>query len=385
MSSLKSSRAIRWAVPVGAIAVVGAALGAGPVIAAARGNPSLPPKTAAELLAAVTQMQKAQHPQPLSGTVVENASLGLPALPGGRSGTSPVSLLSGSHTARVWYGDQQHVRLALLDTGSETDFIRNGADTWQWSSAQNTATHRRLTEKQKQQQKQQPEPKPSGTPLTPQQAADKALAAVGKTTTVRVDPTGRVAGRDAYELVLSPKDGRSLVGQVRLALDGKTYVPLRVQVYARGASSPAAQIGFTSVTFTKPAAANFSFKPPSGAKVVQQKSGGETPAQAAQKKHKRAAATPSAGQKTIGSGWTAVEQLSLPQNAQNAQGAQGAKGKDTSGMMAALQRAATPVHGSWGSGRVLRTKLFSALLTDDGRLYVGAVTPDVLTQAAAHR
>jgi outer membrane lipoprotein-sorting protein len=370
MASFKNSRAIRWAAPVGAIAVVGAAVGAGPVIAAARGNPSLPPKTAAQLLAAVTQLQKAQSPPPLSGTVVESASLGLPALPGAGSGTSPVSLLSGSHTARVWFGDPQHVRLALLDTGSETDYIRSGADTWQWDSAKNTATHSRSTEKQK----QKAEPKPSGTPLTPQQAADRALAAVGKTTTVRVDPTARVAGRDAYELVLSPKDNRSLVGQVRLALDGKTYVPLRVQVYARGASSPAAQIGFTSVTFTKPAAANFTFKPPSGAKVVEQKAGsGET---AAPDKTKQAPGKSSAGRQTIGSGWTTVEQLTIPQNAQ---------GKDKSGTTAALQKAATPVSGAWGSGRVLRTKLFSALLTDDGRLFVGAVTPDVLTQAAAHK
>jgi outer membrane lipoprotein-sorting protein len=370
MASFKSSRAIRWAAPVGAIAVVGAAVGAGPVIAAAQGNPSLPPKTAAQLLAAVTQLQKSQNPPSLSGTVVESASLGLPALPGAGSGTSPASLLSGSHTARVWFGDPQHVRLALLDTGSETDYIRNGADTWQWSSAKNTATHGRSTEKQS----QKPEPKPSGTPLTPQQAADRALAAVGKTTTVSVDPTGRVAGRDAYELVLSPKDNRSLIGQVRLALDGKTYVPLRVQVYARGANSPAAQIGFTSVTFTKPAAANFAFKPPSGAKVVEQKAGAAE--KATPDKTKQPAGKASAGQQTIGNGWTAVEQLSVPQSAQ---------GKDTSGTIAALQKAATPVSGSWGSGRVLRTKLFSALLTDDGRVFVGAVTPEVLTQAAAHR
>jgi outer membrane lipoprotein-sorting protein len=371
MASFKSSRAIRWAAPVGAIAVVGAAVGAGPVIAAVRGNPSLPPKTAAQLLASVTQLQKSQNPPPLSGTVVESASLGLPALPGAGSGSSPVSLLSGSHTARVWFGDPEHVRLALLDTGSETDYIRNGADTWQWSSAKNTATHGQSTERHG----KKPEPKPSGTPLTPQQAADRALATVGKTTTVSVDPTGRVAGRDAYELVLSPKDNRSLIGQVRLALDGKTYVPLRVQVFARGANSPAAQIGFTSVTFTKPAAANFAFKPPSGAKVVQQKSGAGEKA-AAGKTKQEAAGKPSASQRTIGSGWTAVEQLTMPQNTQ---------GKDTSGTMAALQKAATPVHGAWGSGRVLRTKLFSALLTDDGRLFVGAVTPDVLTQAAAHK
>lgn len=375
MASLKSSRAIRWAVPVGAVAVVGAAVGAGPVIAAARGNPSLPPKTAAELLAAATRLQRSQNPPSLSGTVVESASLGLPALPGADSGASPAGLLSGSHTARVWFADPQHVRLALLDTGSETDYIRNGADTWQWSSAKNTVTHSRITAKQG----EKPEPKPSGTPMTPQQAADQALAAVNKTTTVRVDPTARVAGRDVYELVLSPKDGRSLIGQVRLALDGKTYVPLRVQVYARGANSPAAQVGFTSVTFSKPAAANFAFKPPSGAKVVEQKPGAEKalPGKAGKVMPGTAAdKAKTAGSQTIGSGWTAVERLSMPQN-------QNAKGQDR--MIAALQKAATPVQGSWGSGRVLRTKLFSALLTDDGRVFVGAVTPDVLTQAAAHR
>jgi hypothetical protein len=42
----------------------------------------------------------------------------------------------------------------------------------------------------------------------------------------------------------------------------------------------------------------------------------------------------------------------------------------------------TPVTGSFGSGQVLRTKLVSVLLLDDGRLLVGAVAPQVLEQAA---
>ncbi|MEV0400779.1 sigma-E factor regulatory protein RseB domain-containing protein [Actinoallomurus sp. NPDC050550] len=374
-STFKSSRAIRWAVPVGVIAVVGAAAGAGPVIAAAQGSPSLPPKTAAQLITAVQQAHKNGKVQPLSGTVVENASLGLPALPGGGSSTSPMSLLSGSNTARVWYGDETHVRLALLGTGSETDFIRNGQDTWEWSSDQNTATYRRVTE----QAKQSEAATPSKTPMTPQQAADQALATVGKTTDVRVDPTAHVAGRDAYELVLAPKDNRSLIGRVRLALDGKTYVPLRVQVFARGANSPAFQVGFTSVTFSRPAAANFAFTPPAGAKVVRKTAstaGSDAKARAKKVEAGRRAADTS----TIGTGWTAVKRLTLPQNAQ-----QNAQQKDKSGMMSALQKAATPVSGSWGSGKLLRTKLVSVLLTDDGRVYVGAVTPDVLEQAAAHK
>ncbi|MBM0236720.1 hypothetical protein JNW88_05375 [Micromonospora sp. ATA32] len=40
------------------------------------------------------------------------------------------------------------------------------------------------------------------------------------------------------------------------------------------------------------------------------------------------------------------------------------------------------VSGDWGSGRLLTGKLFSVLLTDDGRLLAGAVTPERLYQAA---
>jgi hypothetical protein len=39
------------------------------------------------------------------------------------------------------------------------------------------------------------------------------------------------------------------------------------------------------------------------------------------------------------------------------------------------------VSGSWGSGRLLEGTLFSAVITDDGRVAVGAVTPQRLYQA----
>src|SRR5262249_25132203 len=77
-----------------------------------------------------------------------------------------------------------------------------------------------------------------------------------------------VAGQAAYQLVLAPRDSRSLVGKVTIAVDGQHLgVPLRVQVFARGASSPAFQVGYTSISFVRPAPANFAFTPPHGAKV----------------------------------------------------------------------------------------------------------------------
>ena len=102
---------------------------------------------------------------------------------------------------------------------------------------------------------------------TPQQVARQILAAVGPTTTVSVQRNVEVAGQAAYQVSLAPKSASSLVGQVKIAIDAAKSFPLRVQVFARGSASPAFQLGFTSLTFGRPAASNFTFTPPAGAKV----------------------------------------------------------------------------------------------------------------------
>jgi hypothetical protein len=56
---------------------------------------------------------------------------------------------------------------------------------------------------------------------------------------------------------------------------------------------------------------------------------------------------------------------------------QGPAGPDL-GVLRALLLASTPVHGNWGSGRLLKTKLVSVLITSKGQILVGAVTPTVL-------
>jgi hypothetical protein len=94
-------------------------------------------------------------------------------------------------------------------------------------------------------------------------------------------------------------------------------------------------------------------------------------------------ASDNAAPTVVGHGWTAV--LSLPGadlTSAAPKAAQEHHGDATPSLMATLSKAMTPVSGSWGSGQMLRTKLVTVLLTSDGRLLVGAVTPATLEQAA---
>src|ERR1700760_3816248 len=358
----KLSRRARWVIPAGALVVTGGVL-AGSLITAAQAAPGLPARTAAELLAEVAD----STPPPLTGTVVETASFGLPALPATGNPTSLSSLLTGSHTIRVWYASPQHFRLAAPQSLSESDVIRDGRTAWLWQSTLNKVTKFTL-----------PANAPAKAavpqqPLTPQQAAKQVLAAVGPTTTVKVDSNVTVAGQAAYALVLAPKDARSLVGQVQIDVDGSNGVPLRLQVFARGSSSPAFQVGYTDIAFVKPAAADLSFNPPPGATVTQVNLSDHP---AAARAHARPDVT------TTGSGWLTVLQLPSSDLTSGAGPGSGRSPGEDEAVLRTLLAAATPVHGAWGSGRLLRTSLVTVLITDAGPAYVGAVEPSVLYAAA---
>ncbi|WP_308249728.1 LolA family protein [Sphaerisporangium fuscum] len=373
-----------------AIAVVGAAVGTGPVIAAVQGDPSLPDRTAEQLLAEVVKAGREHRPPVMSGTVVETASFGLPSLPipSGAS-SSPLSLLSGSHTMKVWYGGDDKVRLALPGPMSETDFISDGKGAaWLWDSGKNTATRYTLPPDAGKQDGARAARTALPGAATPGEVAAELLKAAGPSTAVTVENGQQIAGRAAYQLVLTPKDSASLVKEVKLALDGENYIPLRVQVFAKGTAEPAFEVGFSQVTFSAPAPENFAFTPPAGAKVEQQtidgrgwgpKGVGHEAMNDGAKKLR-----------TFGSGWATVVEVPFSlSDLSRQQGDERAKwrggGGDPAQVADSLLKSAKQVSGPWGSGRVLESKLVSALLTDDGRLLVGAVTPQALTEAAGHK
>jgi outer membrane lipoprotein-sorting protein len=345
--------ALRWLAPVALVAVVG---GTGVIASTADAEPKLAAKTAEQLL---VDLQGARV-DGFSGTVVQKAVLGLPALPsmGGADSSQLTSLLSGTHTARVWYAGADKARFALLDSPlGETDVILNGSDVWTWASKPNEATHRTLpADAAAGAGHDEQRAAPEGAPKTPQEAAEMALKAIDPTTTVSTASAVEVAGRPAYELVLTPKDQQTLITSVKIAVDGTTSAPLRVQVLGAEAKT-VAEVAFESVDFTAPEARWFTFNPPAGTKVTE-KGTVEAPAAKKPSKADREAA-----------GWSSVVVSEVPESASNAQ---------LTTFLNSLPTA--PGQPGW---RVLAGTAFSAVLTDDGRVAVGAVPPQLLYDALA--
>ena len=204
-----------------------------------------------------------------------------------------------------------------------------------------------------------------------------------------------VAGQAAYQLVLAPRSSRSLIGQVRIAIDSQHRVPLRVQVFARGAATPG-RPGRVHRRVVRPATGR-------RLRVHPARRGQGHPA--AHGRPARAAGAASgltSDVRVIGTGWLAVASLpesSLATLSGSAGGdllpfrhsasaeapgsaAPGGPGAAPGGsLLGELLNSAPRVSGSWGSGRLIRTSLLSVLVTSTGRVLIGAVTPRVLYHA----
>ncbi|MFF6935494.1 outer membrane lipoprotein carrier protein LolA [Streptomyces sp. NPDC008312] len=383
-------KAARYIVPFAVAGVAAATIGLVPALADS-GDPELPDITAQELIEKIAASDQEQ----LSGTVKVTTDLGIPSLGGlagsfapgagsgsGESGASPdaklMELASGTHTLRVAADGPDKQRLSILGDGSEYSLVHNGDDVWGYDSESNEVYHAESDGSGKDGEHKAPK----GVPATPKELAEEALAAAGDTTSVTVDGTAQVAGRDAYKLVIKPKQSGSTIGSVTVAVDASTGVPLKFTLAPSSGGKAAVDAGFTKVDFSKPDASSFSFTPPKGAEVteaddLEAEAGKSGSADKARKD--LGALEDFKGPNVIGEGWNAVARIEVP----------GGAGLPTEGSGDApaqaqqfLDALGDKVTGDFGSGTVFKTRLVNALLTDDGKVYVGAVTEDALVKAA---
>ncbi|RYV50097.1 LolA family protein [Pengzhenrongella frigida] len=358
--------------------VVPTLIGAGALVNASQAGATvdLPDRTAAQVLAMIGESSV----DALSGTLEQTSDLGLPELPteatgaGGGTGTggAALELLTGSHTARVYLDGPSRLRVQVLDTLAERDAIRNEREIWLYSSADNAATHivapadqAPADESADRTTDEQTMPGHVGTPA---EVAEELLAAIDPSTRVTVGTDTVVAGRSAYELVLTPRTTQTLVGSVSIAVDSETGLPLSVAVTARGQDEPAFRIAFTQIDLSTPPAARFEFTPPPGATVTELVP--DLPSAIPESGIPGSTTLLGIGRPTVsGSGWDAVVEMPLG--------------------LAATVLTDSPLleqltHATAG-GRVLESALITVLVTDDGRILVGPVPPERLLAAAGTR
>lgn len=381
----RQRRRLRWLVPATVVAGVAAATAVPRILpAGADPVPVLPPLTAAQLMDKV----RTTNVTTLSGDIEFTARLGLPdlsAFGGGASSSTIFGLLSGTHTAHVWIDGPEKLRLAIDSPQAESGWIRNGTDVWSWQSDGQRVVHATLPEVDEDRIRHADVP-----PVDPTTAAQQLLDKVDPTTAVTVRTPGYVAGRPVYELVVSPRSATSTIADGEIAVDAATGVPLAVRVHAKDSDTPVIDVEFTSISYDQPAAKTFEFMPPPGSRVRE----ADSPAQLipfggvadrrsvgrAERAAADAAETGTApalpdldgnderGAQVVGEAWDTV--MILP-------------GLDLGPMFRRFLNDTPVVTAGSATGHLVSTRLVNVLVLDDGRMAIGAVTPEALTAAVA--
>ncbi len=381
----------RWVPSIAVPAVIAAGVIAVPLQANAIDLPDLTPQEVMVL------MQQANVTE-FSGTIVKQSELGLPALEFSSMVsedsieqmeekmpeefadfvpaviesnvlTQAVELISGSHTVRVFVSGPDKLRAQILDPMSERDLIVNGSEFWVYDAQVATALNGTIEvepDPAKQAEAEQKVLEYSESIAldlsSPEAIADYLVSMVDETSQIEVGKDHSVAGRSAYQLIVSPDSANSLIDNAAISVDYETGMPLRVELFSKTQDVAAMSVGFSSISFGAVDQALFDFTPPAGTTVetfdADQLMGYEKPE--FPESDYEAPAEP----EVIGTDWDSVIHLdklpeSIPQD-----------------LMAneLFADMLTVVPG----GKVFSTPLMNVLLTDSGEVFAGAVTIDYL-------
>jgi hypothetical protein len=175
-------------------------------------------------------------------------------------GAAGSALMSGA-TGRLWANDTGG-RLELQSDAGDVQVTWNDTKVTVYDASSNTAYTFDL-----------PKSDPATTPATAHE-----VPSLGQVTTFLTDLSkhwalsgaepSNVAGEEAYTVKISPSHDGGLLGSAQLAWDALNGVPLRVAIYAQGASSPALALEAKNISFGDVPSSDIDVPPPAGAKKV---------------------------------------------------------------------------------------------------------------------
>lgn len=284
--------------------------------------------------------------------------------------TQAVELISGTHRIRVYNSGTDKLRAQILDPMSQRDLIVNGDQFWIYDAKMATAVNGTI--EMEQDPAKQAEAEKAITDYaasvaldltSPEAIADYLVSMIGDSSNLSVGTDHSVAGRTAYELILTPNVDGSLVERAKLSIDSETGMPLKVEVFSASQVDAAMSVGFESISFGAIDQSLFDFTPPAGTEVSSLDSsdyeaGDKDSADYAEKTEPE----------ILGENWLSVVHLAampteIPADLMS---------NELFGDMF------TEVQG----GRVLTSALVNVLITDSGDVYMGAVTINYLLSVA---
>ena len=201
-------------------------------------------------------------------------------------GNSP--LLSGA-TGRLWATNDGHFRLELQGQAGDVQILGDGKTVTVVQPG--TATVYRFVLPAHTDTADTTAAPTTDTPPTAASIQQQLDKLAGEVILSPAEPTS-VAGQPAYEVRLAPAANGGLLGAVAVAWDAAKGLPLRVGIYARGATDPTLELTATDIAYGPIAGDALNVPMPAGAKVQTVDLG--------QLRHDRSSSTPDAkGPETV--------------------------------------------------------------------------------------
>ncbi len=170
----------------------------------------------------------------------------------------PVLMSGGS--GRLWMTNDGRGRIELQSNAGDAQIVWSPTDVTVYDASSNTDYHATL-----------PAAKPDSS--TPDAAPTLSeitdfLGKVGLHVALSDAQPTNVGGMPAYTVALSPQHDGGLLGKVEVSWDAAHAVPLRVAVYAQGATSPVLELTTADIAYKAVDSSAVDVTPPSGAKTV---------------------------------------------------------------------------------------------------------------------
>jgi hypothetical protein len=265
--------------------VIVAGLTFGLVKANAQTRTTLPPLTPAQVLAQV--VDKGANVSAFSGelawsnTILGQMPIDIAALGGLSDGPaagqtaglqSLLSNLLGSGHGRIWF-DGHKFRAESIRSDGDTNLIFDGIKLGMIDAAQRMVTEYDLSKLLESNAKETTDSTAVADqafdPARIESAVTGALQKLAPIATVEPTTQGTVAGRECYVLVLTPTASSTVFGSAQIEIDGKTFLPLRIQIFSKADTKPVLSLGFSKIEYGPVDTQVFSLTPPAGYKVQQ--------------------------------------------------------------------------------------------------------------------